>query len=345
MQSETLQGNAPAAARGAIAHDVRLCVACLHENRGGEKSCEACGTSLFLILCGACEAANSAGDLRCHGCGAALGIESSDKPAEPAVAPPASGASLAHTEASDKPEAEPPAGRMSSTRTEASEEPEAAPPVERRSLVRTEASDQRAAAPPARPMNRWRPALILAGVVVATAGVTHYFSVRTDKADRALQGKVIEAAPAKSVEPPGRVVPPKTEPKAGGPSVTHTQPADASQTAPSAPVARAAVIEVAPVKSVEPPRRAPPPKTEPKALIPAGGPSASVGSAPSAGPAHPRVTHTQTTDASQAAPSAAAAQVVPAAVVPVTSQKSDSGCGEAVAALGLCNVGAKSGAK
>jgi len=345
MQSETLQGNAPAAARGAIAHDVRLCVACLHENRSGEKSCEACGTSLFLILCGACEAANSAGDLRCHGCGAALGTESSDKPAEPAVAPPASAASLGPTEASDKPEAEPPAGRMSSTRTEASEEPETAPPVRRMSLVRTEARDEQTAAPPARQMNRWRSALILAGVVVTTAGVTHYFSARTDKADRALQGKVIEAVPVKSVEPPGRMVPPKTEPKAGGPSVTHTQPADASQTAPSAPVTRAAVIEVAPVKSVEPPRRVPPPRTEPKAGAPAGGPSASVGSAPSAGPAHPRVTHTQTTDASQAAPSAAAAQVVPAAVVPVTSQKSDSGCGEAVAALGLCNARAQSGGK
>lgn len=340
MQNETVQGIAPAAARGAIAHDVRLCVACLHENRSGEKSCEACGTSLFLILCGACEAANSAGDLRCHGCGAALGTEPSDKPAEPAVAPPASEASLGRTEASDKPEAEPPAGRMSSTRTEASEEPETAPPVRRMSLVLTEASDERAAAPPAKGMNGWRSALILAGVVVATAGVTHYFSARTGKADRAPQGKVIEAAPAKSVEPPGRVVPPKTEAKAGGPSVTHTQPADASQTAPSAPVARAAVIEVAPVKSVEPPRRAPPPRTEPKALTPAGGPSASVGSAPEGRAAYSHVTHTRRADASQTAPLAAVAPTAPNA-----GQKSEAGCGDAVAALGLCNTRANSGGK
>jgi len=340
MQNETLQGIAPAAARGAIAHDVRLCVACLHENRGGEKSCEACGTSLFLILCGACEAANSAGDVRCHGCGAALGTESSDKPAEPAVAPPASEPSLGRTDASAKPEVEPPAVRMSSARTEAREEPEAEPPVGRMSLVRTEASDERAAAPPAKPMNRWRSALILAGVVVTTAGVTHHFSARTDKADRAPQGKVIEAAPVRSVEPPGRVVPPKTEPKAGGPSVTHTQPADASQTAPSAPVARAAVIEVAPVKSVEPPRRAPPPRTEPKVVTPAGGPPASVGSALPAGSAYSRVTHTRPADASPVAPSAAVAPPAPDA-----GQKSEAGCGGAVAALGLCNSGARSGGK
>ena len=336
MQSETLQGNAPAAARGAIAHDVRLCVACLHENRSGEKSCEACGTSLFLILCGACEAANSAGDLRCHGCGAALGTESSDKPAEPAVAPPASAASLGHTEASDKPEAEPPASRMSSTRTEASEEPETAPPVRRMSLVRTEARDEQTAAPPARQMNRWRSALILAGVVVTTAGVTHYFSARTDKADRALQGKVIEAAPVRSVEPPGRVPAPRTEPKA----VTHTQPADASQAAPSAPVARAAVIEVAPLKSVEPTGRVPSPRTEPKTSAPASRPSASVGSAPQAGSAYSRVTHTRPADASPVAPSAAAAPPAPHA-----GQKSEAGCSGAVAALGLCNAGARSGGK
>jgi hypothetical protein len=335
MQNETVQGIAPAAARGAIAHDVRLCVACLHENRGGEKSCEACGTSLFLILCGACEAANSAGDVRCHGCGAALGTESSDKPAEPAAAaPPASEASLGPTKASDKPEAEPPAARISSARTEVSEEPETAPPVGRMSLVRTEARDEQAEAPPARRANRWRSALILAGVVVTTAGVTHHFSSRT--ADRAPQGKVIEAAAVKSVEPP-----PRAEPKAGGPNVTHTQPADASQTAPSAPVTRAAVIEVAPVKSVEPPRRAPPPRTEPRAVTPAGGPSASVGFTPQAGSAYPPVTHTQQAAAAQVVPAA----VVPAAVVPATTQKSDSGCGEAVAALGLCNARAQSGGK
>jgi hypothetical protein len=113
MQNETPRGNAPAAAPGAIARDVRLCPACLHENRSGEQSCEVCGTSLFLILCGACEAVNDPGALRCHGCGAALGTEASDKPA---VAPPASLTSLARTEASDKPAVAPLARRINRAR-------------------------------------------------------------------------------------------------------------------------------------------------------------------------------------------------------------------------------------
>ena len=311
MQNETLGGSAPAAARGAIAHDVRLCVACLHENRTGEQSCEACGTSLFLILCPVCEAANGARALSCHSCGAALGAEPGERPA---AAPPPSEAGPERTEAGDEPETTtaPAAGRMS--------------------LVRTEARDHRAPAPPAIGMDRGHFALMLAAVVVTTAGVTYYFSARTATADRAPQGKVVEVAPVKPVEAPARVPP--------NPSVTHTQPADAGKTAPSAPVARAAVLEAAPVKPVETPRRVAPPRTEPKAVIPASGASASVGSAPNADPAYRHVTHTRPADASPAAPSAAVARVAPEA-----GQKSEAGCGEAIAALGLCNNSARNGGK
>lgn len=308
MQNETLRGDSPAAARGASARDVRLCVACLHENRHGDPACEACGTSLFLILCPACEAANGTDALQCHSCGAAFGVEADDKPA---VAPPAS--------------------RRSPERTEASEEPETAPPAGRMSLVRAEPSDTRAAAPPARGMGRGRFALTMAAVVVTTAAVTYHFSARTAQADRV--SKVVEAAPVKSVEPPLR-----TDPKAGGPSVTHTQPADAGQTAPSAPVARAAVIEVAPVKSVQPPARVPPPRTEPKVSEPVADPAYSASS---------HVTHTRRADVGQAAPAAAVAAPAAAVAVaaPAAGQKSDSGCGEAIAALGLCNSRVQSGGK
>lgn len=113
MQKETVRGTTPAAAPSALAHGVRLCVACLHENRNGEQSCEACGTSLHLVLCGACEAANDPGALRCHACGAALGSEARDKPAP---APPASRTSLVRTEASDGRTAAPPVKRMNRAR-------------------------------------------------------------------------------------------------------------------------------------------------------------------------------------------------------------------------------------
>jgi double zinc ribbon protein len=314
MQNETLRGDSPAAARGASARDVRLCVACLHENRHADPACEACGTSLFLVLCPACEAANGTDALQCHSCGAAFGVEADDKPA---VAPRAS--------------------RTSPERTEASEEPETARPVGRMSLVRTEARDDRAP-PPASGMSRGRFALTMAAVVVVTAAVTYHFSARIAQADRVPQGKVVEVAPVKSVEPPLR-----TDPKAGGPSVTHTQPADAGQTAASAPVARTAVIEAAPVKSVQPPARVPPPRTEPKVVAPIADPAYSASS---------HVTHTRRADVGQAAPVAAVAAPVatvaaPAAAVaaPAAGQKSDSGCGEAIAALGLCNSRVQSGGK
>jgi hypothetical protein len=315
MQNETLRGDSPAAARDARARDVRLCVACLHENRHGDPACEACGTSLFLILCPACEAANGTDALQCHSCGAALGVEADDKPA---VAPP-------------------PASRKDPERIEASEERETARPVGRMSLVRTEASDNRAAAPPASGVSRGRFALMMAAVVVATATVTYHFSARTDQADRV--SKVVAVAPVKSVAPPGSVPPPRPATQ----YVTHTQPADASQTAPTAPVARAAVIEVAPVKAVEPPRRVAPPRTEPKVTAPIADPAYSANS---------HVTHTRRADVGQAtsaaaAPAAAVVVAAPATAVaaPVAAQKSDSGCGEAIAALGLCNSRAQSGGK
>jgi hypothetical protein len=264
LQDETVRGNTPAAAPGAIAPGVRLCVACLHENRSGEQSCEACGTSLHLILCGACEAANDLGALRCHACGAALGIEAGDKPA---LAPPASPTSLARTEAGSKPAAVPSAAPMS--------------------LARTEASDKQAAASPVRRTNRARLALILAAVVVTTAGFAYHYFPRTGKTDRSQHG---------------------------------------------------GVIQVAPVKLVEPPVRVSPPGTAAKTRAPAAAPKASVGPAPKAGPAHTPVTHTRPTDTSSTPPPAAVARSVPDA-----SQKSEAGCGEAVAALGLCNVSAKSG--
>lgn len=308
MQNETLRGDSPAAARGASARDVRLCVACLHENRHGDPACEACGTSLFLILCPACEAANGTDALQCHSCGAALGVE-----------------------ADDKPEVAPPASRTGPERTEASEERETARPVGRMSLVRTEASDNRAPAPPASAMSHGRFALTLAAVVVTTAAVTYHFSTRTAQANR---GPQVEVVPVKSVEPTGSVPPARP----ANQSVTHTQPADASQTAPSAPVARAAVIEVAPVKSAEPPRRVPPPRTEPKVAAPIADPAYSANS---------HVTHTRRADVGQATPAVAVAAPVAAVAVaaPAAGQKSDSGCGEAIAALGLCNSRAQSGGK
>ncbi len=317
MQNETLRGDSPSAARGASARDVRLCVACLHENRHGDPACEACGTSLFLILCPACEAANGTDALQCHSCGAALGVEADDKPA---VAPPASRTSP-------------------DERTQASEEPETARPVGRMTLVRTEARDDRAPAPPASGISRGRFALTMAAVVATTAAVTYHFSARIAQADRAPQGKVVEGVPVKSVEPPGSVPPPRP----ANQYVTHTQPADASQTAASAPVARAAVIEAAPVKSVQPPARVPPPRTEPKVVAPIADPAYSASS---------HVTHTRRADVGQAAPVAAVAAPVatvaaPAAAVaaPAAGQKSDSGCGEAIAALGLCNSKVQSGGK
>lgn len=263
MQNETVRGTTPAAAPGAIAPGVRLCVACLHENRSGEQSCEACGTSLHLVLCGACEAANDPGALRCHACGAALGIEARD---EPAPAPPASRTSLARTEASGKAAAAPSAARIS--------------------LARTEASDERTAAPPVKRMNRARLALILTAVVVTTAGFAYHYFPRNGKTDRSQHGGVIQVAPVKLVEPPALS----------------------------------------------------PPSTAAKTRAPAAAPKASVGSAPKARPAHTPVTHTRPTDTSSTPPPAVGARSAPDA-----GQKSEAGCGEAVAALGLCNVSAKGG--
>ena len=81
MHNETLCGNEPAAAPDDIARGLPRCLACRHENPKGEKFCQACGSSLYLVLCGACEAVNGAGALCCHSCGAALHAEASDKPA------------------------------------------------------------------------------------------------------------------------------------------------------------------------------------------------------------------------------------------------------------------------
>ena len=72
MRNETVGPNTPAVAPGAAARGVRLCAACLHENRSGARSCEACGASHFLVPCAACEALNEPSALRCHGCGARL---------------------------------------------------------------------------------------------------------------------------------------------------------------------------------------------------------------------------------------------------------------------------------
>ena len=232
MQNETLRGNPPAAAPGAIAPDVRLCLACLHENRGGEQSCEVCGTSLYLILCGACEAVNGPGALRCHGCGAALGAEASDKPA---VASPVV--------------------QTSFTRVEASGKPAAAPPASRTSLARTEASDKRAAAPPARRSNRARLALSLAALV-AVAALAYQYVPRTAPAERSHEGRIVTSAPVESSEPPARAEQPAkppartkapskppasagSAPKATQPyaRVTHTRPGDSSSTPPAAVVA------------------------------------------------------------------------------------------------------------
>jgi hypothetical protein len=189
MQNETLRGNPPAAAPGAIAPDVRLCLACLHENRGGEQSCEVCGTSLYLILCGACEAVNGPGALRCHGCGAALGAKASDKPA---VASPVVQTSFKRVEASDK--------------------PAAAAPASRTSLARTEASDKRAAAaPPARRSNRTRLALSLAALV-AVAALAYQYVPRTAPAERSHEGRIVKSAPVESSEPPARAELPSKPP-------------------------------------------------------------------------------------------------------------------------------------
>ena len=190
MQNETLRGNTPAAAPGAIAREVRLCLACLHENRGGEQSCEVCGTSLYLILCGACEAVNGPGALRCHGCGAALGTEASDKPA---VASPVV--------------------QTSFTRAEASDKPVVAPPASRTSLARTEASDKRAAAPPARRINRARLALSLAALVaVAALAYQYQYVPRTAPVERSHEGRIVKSAPMESSEPPARAELPSKPP-------------------------------------------------------------------------------------------------------------------------------------
>ena len=87
MRNETLCGNAPAAAPDAVARGLPRCLACRHENPSGEQFCQACGSSLYLVLCGACEAVNGAGAQRCHSCGAALDTQTSDKP--PAAPAPA----------------------------------------------------------------------------------------------------------------------------------------------------------------------------------------------------------------------------------------------------------------
>jgi hypothetical protein len=188
MQNETVRGNAPAAAQGAIAREVRLCLACLHENRGGEQSCEVCGTSLYLILCSACEAVNGPGALRCHGCGAALGNEAGDKPA---VAPPASRTSVARTEASAK--------------------PAVAPPASQTSLARTEASGKPAAAPTARRTNRARLALSLAALV-AVAALAYQYVPRTAHVTRSQEGRIVESAPVERSDPPARAELPSKPP-------------------------------------------------------------------------------------------------------------------------------------
>jgi hypothetical protein len=286
MQSETVRGNAPAAAPGAIARGVRLCVACLHENRSGEQSCEACGTSLHLVLCGACEAANDPGAVRCHACGAALGIEAGDKPA---VMPPASRTSVVRTEVSGKPAVTAVASRTSLARTEASNKPAVAPAAGPTSLARTDASDKRAAPPAVRRVNHKRLALISVAVALTSAGLAYYYFPRTAKEDRSQHS--------------------------GG------------------------VIQVAPVKLVEPPARVPPPSTQAKARAPATASKASAGSVPQTSPAHTRVTHTRPTDSSAALPPAATPRAAPD-----TPRKSEAGCGEAGAVLGLCNSSAKGGA-
>jgi hypothetical protein len=196
VQNESLGGSTPAAARGAISPEVRLCLACLHENRGGEQSCEVCGTSLYLILCGACEAVNGPGALRCHGCGAALGAEAAQKPP---VALAGVKTTLTRVEASDKP---------TSATTPAS-----VPAPNRTSLARAEAGDKRPATPPARRINGMRVALGLAALLaVAALAYQYHYVPRTAPAERSHEGRIVTSAPVESSEPRARPAPPSKPP-------------------------------------------------------------------------------------------------------------------------------------
>jgi Double zinc ribbon len=73
MQHETTPGKALTAAPDATARGLSRCLACQHENKIGERLCEACGSSLNLKLCAACEAVNGDAAVTCYSCGAALG--------------------------------------------------------------------------------------------------------------------------------------------------------------------------------------------------------------------------------------------------------------------------------
>jgi hypothetical protein len=74
MQSKRLSGMALAAPPDRAARGLSRCLACHHENKGGERICEVCSSSLNLKLCGACDAVNGDAVERCYSCGAALGI-------------------------------------------------------------------------------------------------------------------------------------------------------------------------------------------------------------------------------------------------------------------------------
>src|SRR5207237_1573244 len=54
------------------------CLACAHDNKVGDQSCAACGSSLDLKLCSACEAVNASSAERCHGCGAAFAPQAAE---------------------------------------------------------------------------------------------------------------------------------------------------------------------------------------------------------------------------------------------------------------------------
>jgi ribosomal protein L40E len=65
------------------------CLACKHENKVGDKFCEACGSSLDLKFCPGCEAINGRTATHCRSCAAELPAEAAaEAPAEPSFRAP-----------------------------------------------------------------------------------------------------------------------------------------------------------------------------------------------------------------------------------------------------------------
>jgi hypothetical protein len=326
MQYETASGKALTAAPDATARGLSRCLACQHENKIGERLCEACGSSLNLKLCAACEAVNGDAAVTCYSCGAALGgaVISLVKAQATLAVPKARrlrarwALSLAvvlafavltyqyfsqpaETAAVQSKESE--GAQAKESEGAQVKESEGAQAKESKSAQAKESKGARARV-----------------TAPLSSGSAPLRDVAPDAAPSAAVGRSAGVAPT---------------PKASQPQVrvTHTRPAE---TGASAAAPRPAVS--APLSSGSAPLR----DVALDAATPAAaGQSAGVASTPKASRAHVRVTHTR-----PAEPGASAASPPPAVPAPAARERAPAAqCSEAIAALALCEIRDNRGGK